>query len=123
VREHCRRVRDRRYPAHPPHAGEDAQVLPCRGAAHRHAREQHAQLPADRPPGLDQQDDRQYLQTGADGGHQVITNAWRKFIGYSRDKKDITKDNATLDDVWAAAQRIYSDYPDWLAAVKDALGK
>ncbi len=58
------------------------------------------------------------------GEHQVFTNFWRELIGYSTDKnKDIITTNATIDDIWAAAQQIYADYPDLLEEVRKFLGK
>lgn len=45
-------------------------------------------------------------------------------IGYSTDKnKDIVTTNATIDDIWAAAQKVYADYPDLLEEVRKFLGK
>jgi len=55
--------------------------------------------------------------------HQAFTNAWRDLIGYSTDNKKLTTLNATADDVWAAAQKIYAKHPELLAEVKKALGK
>ncbi len=53
--------------------------------------------------------------------HQVFTNAWRQAIGYIGDRNPITTANATLQDVWIAAQRIYADYPELLEAVRQTL--
>ncbi len=50
--------------------------------------------------------------------HQVFTNAWRKAIGYIGDRNPITTANATKEQIWAAAQRIYRDYPELLEAVR-----
>ncbi|MEM4204847.1 MAG: hypothetical protein QXS54_12335 [Candidatus Methanomethylicaceae archaeon] len=53
--------------------------------------------------------------------HQVFTNAWRKAIGYIGDRGPVTTANATPQDIWIAAQRIYADHPELLAAVRQAL--
>jgi RHS repeat-associated protein len=53
--------------------------------------------------------------------HQAFTNAWRETIGHNSDNPLITTANATREDVWAAAQKIYADYPELLKAVKQAL--
>ncbi len=53
--------------------------------------------------------------------HLRFTSAWRQRIGYSGDPTSITTANATIQDIWAAAQRIYANYPDLLEAVRQAL--
>jgi hypothetical protein len=53
--------------------------------------------------------------------HQMLTNAWRRAIGYIGDRNPITTANATLQDVWIAAQRIYADHPELLEAIRQTL--
>jgi hypothetical protein len=50
--------------------------------------------------------------------HQIFTNAWRSLVGYSNSNNNINTLTASVDDVWSACQRIYADYPDILAAIK-----
>lgn len=57
------------------------------------------------------------------GEHQVFTNAWRAAIGYINSNHPINTSNATIEDIWMAAQRIYADYPALLAAVRKFLFK
>jgi RHS repeat-associated protein len=54
--------------------------------------------------------------------HQRFTNAWRKAIGYSRDKAPIKTVDAYLEEVWTTAQHVYADYPELLNEVKQHLG-
>ena len=49
--------------------------------------------------------------------HQVFTNAWRDAFAYG--KTDYTALNR--DQIWAAAQDIYKDYPELLSAAWDTL--
>lgn len=53
--------------------------------------------------------------------HRMFTNAWRQAIGYIGDRNPTTTANATLQDIWLAAQRIYADYPELLEAVRQIL--
>ena len=55
--------------------------------------------------------------------HLTLTKAWRDAIGYSSDGKELTTLTATTEDIWKAAQKIYANYPELLAAVKKSLGK
>ena len=55
--------------------------------------------------------------------HKGFTDAWLEVIKRKNQKFDIRTDTATLDDVWMAAQEVYSDYPAYLDAVRTALGK
>jgi hypothetical protein len=47
--------------------------------------------------------------------HQAFTNAWRSLLPYGK--------SYTVNQVWAAAQKVYAKYPELLAAAKKALGK
>jgi hypothetical protein len=53
--------------------------------------------------------------------HQVFTNRWRRAIGYVTDHNLVTTGNASLNDIWRAAQDIYGDYPELLQAVERTL--
>jgi hypothetical protein len=55
--------------------------------------------------------------------HQVLTNAWRDAIGYTNSSNPINTANATLEQIWAAAQLIYADFPELLEAASQALGR
>ena len=56
--------------------------------------------------------------------HQMFTNAWHEAIGRINENKLITTANATQQQIWAAAQKIYADYPKLLeAARKTIFGK
>jgi RHS repeat-associated protein len=55
--------------------------------------------------------------------HRMFTNAWRSTIGYNGDNRLITTANATLEDIWAAAQKIYADSPELLEKVRQTLNK
>ena len=50
--------------------------------------------------------------------HQRFTNAWRDWFEYGMSYADIT-----VDDLWEAAQDIYSNYPALLEAARKILGK
>jgi hypothetical protein len=50
--------------------------------------------------------------------HQVFTNLWRAEIGYSNSGQAITTLNATKEQIWAAAQKIYAQYPELLEAAR-----
>jgi RHS repeat-associated protein len=50
--------------------------------------------------------------------HQIFTNMWRAEIGYSNSTQAITTLNATAEQIWAAAQRIYAQYPELLEAAR-----
>ena len=48
--------------------------------------------------------------------HAIFTDAWRKEFSYGIDYGKIG-----LDQLWAAAQKIYADYPELLDAAKKTL--
>ena len=55
--------------------------------------------------------------------HRQFTTAWREAIGYSSQNTAITTATATRDNIWSAAQQIYSGYTELLnAAYKDIYG-
>jgi hypothetical protein len=54
--------------------------------------------------------------------HQVFTNLWRQAIGYEGSNNPLHTFNATREQIWAAAQRIYANYPELLEAARKALG-
>jgi RHS repeat-associated protein len=54
--------------------------------------------------------------------HDVFTGLWQQAIGYDNWGVALKTGNATRDDIWRAAQRIYADYPEYLDAVKRAMG-
>lgn len=54
--------------------------------------------------------------------HQGFTNKWLAEIARINSAKLPRTNTATLDDVWEAAQRVYKNDPEYLAAVKEALG-
>jgi len=47
--------------------------------------------------------------------HKAFTNHWRQLLPYGK--------SYTVNQVWAAAQKVYAKYPELLAAAKKALGK
>lgn len=53
--------------------------------------------------------------------HQVFTNMWRAYIGYNGSNAAITTANATIDDIWFAAQQIYANHPELLEAARQTL--
>jgi len=54
--------------------------------------------------------------------HQIFTNNWRSAIGYINSNNPINTATATANNIWAAAQRIYADYPAMLDAARKTLG-
>lgn len=49
--------------------------------------------------------------------HQNFTNAWRKIFAYGKtDYRNLSK-----QEIWEAAQKVYTDYPDLLDAAKEIL--
>ncbi len=54
--------------------------------------------------------------------HQVFTNLWRQAIGYAGSNNPLHTLNATREQIWAAAQDIYRNYPELLEAARKALG-
>jgi hypothetical protein len=50
--------------------------------------------------------------------HQLFTNAWRRLIPYSNSRAEVNTLTATADDIWAAAQTIYADFPALLEAAR-----
>ncbi len=55
--------------------------------------------------------------------HQVLTNAWRYEIGYINSSNIINTGNATIENIWTAAQKIYADYPGLLDAARQTLAR
>jgi len=55
--------------------------------------------------------------------HKGFTDAWLAEIARINSAKSPRTNTATLDDVWEAAQRVYKNDPEYLAAVKEALGR
>jgi RHS repeat-associated protein len=49
--------------------------------------------------------------------HQIFTNAWRKAIGYANDNVLVTTNNASTEQIYNAARKIYKDYPQILKAL------
>ena len=49
------------------------------------------------------------------------TNAWREEIPYSNSSSVLNTNTATIPDIWNAAQKIYSEDPDYLDAVNQYL--
>jgi hypothetical protein len=54
--------------------------------------------------------------------HRILTNLWLQQIGRVNMDRQVTTANATLQDVWEAAQRIYANYPELPEAVRQFLG-
>jgi len=54
--------------------------------------------------------------------HTMFTNAWLNAIGRRNMNSLFTTANVTRDDIWAAAQRIYANYPALLEAAKAQIG-
>jgi RHS repeat-associated protein len=54
--------------------------------------------------------------------HQLFTNLWRQYIGYSNAHSEVTTSNATLEYVWKTAQWVYADHPQLLEAVRQFMG-
>lgn len=50
--------------------------------------------------------------------HQGFTNEWRKQIGYNNGTNALRTDIASADDIWGAAQVVYKEHADLLAAAK-----
>jgi len=50
--------------------------------------------------------------------HQVFTNLWRAEIGYRNSGQAVTTLNATKEQIWTAAQKIYAQYPELLEAAR-----
>ena len=48
--------------------------------------------------------------------HIKFSAAWRNVIGYNRQTMELLTRNASREDIWEAAQRIYQDYPELLDA-------
>ena len=69
--------------------------------------------------GLHEKDMLSVVLTPAE--HQEFTNAWRQAIGYIGDKKVINTANASREQIWEAAQRIYKGYPELLEATRKTL--
>lgn len=49
--------------------------------------------------------------------HQIFTNLWRKEIGHITDKVALKTSNATPEQIYDAARRIYKNYPQILKAL------
>jgi len=53
--------------------------------------------------------------------HQAFTNLWRSAIGYNTDPSMVRTTNATLQDIWIAAQQVYAQHPELLEVVRQTL--
>ncbi len=53
--------------------------------------------------------------------HQMFTNFWRNLIGYSNSVQSVTTMNATKEQIWAAAQKVYAQHPELLEAARKTL--
>ena len=49
--------------------------------------------------------------------HQIFTNGWRREIGYIFDKTSTITNNATRQDIEAAARKVYQNYPEIIKAL------
>ncbi|MBI4303338.1 MAG: hypothetical protein HY665_03235, partial [Chloroflexi bacterium] len=56
-----------------------------------------------------------------DAENQFFTNRWRDRIGYILDHTNLKTSNVTKEDVWAAAQKVYEEFPEIQKIVYDFL--
>ena len=69
--------------------------------------------------GLNENDMLSVVLTTAE--HQKFTNQWREAIGYIGDKNPLNTVDATKEQIWSAAQRIYAEYPELLEAARKTI--